>query len=164
MEVLRSMPGPFLSYFMHLPDSVKPVAALAEHPTLAAACMTPFEGSHTDSALPSVILCIDTGAGTEAIPPCHSDTTMHGAETSQDMANAAIWVQSSPESEGVVGDLFALAQRAGAVACRLLARSTTLQDLTIELPDNTCIVFGAGTLHLKNVTIQGAHRAFCSRT
>ena len=45
MDVLRSMPGSFLGNFTSLPQALKPIAALAEHPGLAAACLLSTEGS-----------------------------------------------------------------------------------------------------------------------
>lgn len=156
MEVLRSMPGSFLSNFSHLPPALQPIAALADYPALAAAFMPPVEGLHTDAALPTVMLCVDINPDAVATAPGPSDTTMHGTETSQDMANQEIWLDSNQEVDGQ--SLFFLNKRAGTVACHLLARSTKLHVLKIKLPDNVCIVFGAGTLHLKNVTFEGVQK------
>lgn len=165
VQVLRGAPGTFLRNFVHLPHALKPVAALAEYPALAATCMLPVDGLDTDPNLPFVALCVDTSRGDVAKP--QSMNAPNGCSDypgrTQDIGMAAIWlheVKRTPDCWD--SNLFSLEHRADSVVCRLGVRTRTMQDVTIELPDNACIVFGQGSMHLKNVTFHGTPRSRCN--
>lgn len=159
IQVLRSMSHSFRSNFMHLPHSLKPMAALAEHPGLASACVLPMEGSGTEreANLPCLTLCVDTvlpistdQAGTDSSSDQHC--------SSQDFTKTPMWqkvVERTQQDDHL--SCLVLEASAGTVACQLVARAITLQDLTINLNDMSCILLGpaCSNMKLKNVKFTG---------
>lgn len=60
-------------------------------------------------------------------------------------------------ADDISNGLFSLEQRAGSIGCCLFANSHTVENSTIELPDNSLLVINttSAAMHLKNVTFQG---------
>ena len=68
-----------------------------------------------------------------------------------------MWLQRAAIPDGnIVDGLFTLESRADVVVCRLLARVSALQGVTVCLPESACLLLGPGTLKLQGVTFQGA--------
>lgn len=175
MEVLRSAPGSFKHKLTHLPDSLKPLATLAECPGLASACMLPSECPDTASSLPEVEFCFDmnrtdqNGAVEAAVDTVMHDNNIHEGGNSrqsshsisslrESAAGESIWVHTDEVSENNVDTgLFSMHQRPGTVVCKLVARSRTIKDVRICLPQGACVVFGghSGAVHMKSVKFQG---------
>ena len=136
MDVLRSMPGSFLGNFTSLPQALKPIAALAEHPGLAAACLLSTEGSSgAVRSLPTLTLCVDASTSPHTLPGTNVQPTgsTSDASSTQDVCTAAFWrcsVDPTQETEGRISE-FGVQQRPGAVACQLPVRESTLQGLSL---------------------------------
>ena len=169
IDVLRSMPGSFLSTFSSLPQALKPVAALAEHPGLAAACLLSTEGSRgADRDLPTLTLCVDTSANPQSVSSPTTDTTGASSDVSstRDVCKSAMWLQSVavPQENEDSSCGVCVQQKVGTVGCCLATRERTLNDMQLELPSNACLVFGRGSegMHLKDCTFKGVIR--CPRS
>ena len=158
MEVLCSAPGSLQEQLSHLPQSLTSLAALAHIPTLAAGCSPAAECADQGASegYTTLILCICTspsepvvevGAADEAADSVAADGT----------AVASMWLQRAAIPDGnIVDGLFTLESRADVVVCRLLARVSALQGVTVCLPESACLLLGPGTLKLQGVTFQGA--------
>ena len=205
MEIIRSAPGTFYEKLTRLPPALRPLAALAQCPGLAAACMLPSECAGTSSSLPNVDLCFDVQHSLKSAESRAADAVMRNADVargvtatdtntggdsdsdsdseaasihtcrrvgedgavsseerpSQSDAGERLWVAVEEVSESNVDDgLFTLQRRAGTVVCQLVARSCTLKDSAIFLPEGSCMVFrpGSSSVHMKGMKFQGVAR------
>ena len=145
IEVLRCAPGTISSQLRRLPQSLSSLVALAMFPALAAACTLPSDRPGAASDLPTLTLCVDVGQAGDADVAARAspDTCSHDSDLFHGFngAQSSIWVHCDDESAPVdVFSLYSLQKRPHVVACPLLARSGSLQDLSLKLPDRTCLV------------------------
>ena len=150
IDVLRSMPGSFLSTFSSLPQALKPVAALAEHPGLAAACLLSTEGSGgADRDLPTLTLCVDTrimhdadGGATRLL----SSSSNIEQASAHSMSKTDIWHMCDDEAANDLSardvSQFSAEHRASTVSCSLHVMQRTLLGLQLDLHDSACLVLG----------------------
>lgn len=159
VDVLRAAPGTFSRNFTHLPSPLKSIAALAEHRALAAACMPVAAHSPSCDAartLPTVSLCIDSDS-TDACMPGGAPVPCAEHPSEGKAAGSGWWLQRAARCPGGSGAaLFCLERRYSVVACHMHATVGLLEGLTLDLPDNACIVLGPGTMHMRNMTFSGA--------
>ena len=143
IEVLRCAPGTISSHLRQLPQSLSSLVALAAFPALAAACTLPSGCTGASSDLPTLTLCVDVGQAGDA-----DVAALDSAETTSDDAGlfrgsdfaqgSSIWLEYDDESDPTdVDSLSSLQQRPHVVACPLLARSDSLANLDLNLPNRT---------------------------
>lgn len=167
IEVLHSAPGSFEEQVIQLPAPFRSLAVLAHIQSLAATFRTSAaQDSGPCPDFPTLTLCVDTSKaqadlGIMAIAAPSSDSDAH-ASVALELAGSSMWpIAAEVNAENIANGLFSLQQRGSSIGCCLSARSHTLQNLTLELPDNCCLVFGpsSSAIHLKNVTFQGAQQS-----
>jgi hypothetical protein len=172
VEVLRAAPGTFLRNFTHLPQFLKPIAALAEYPALGAVCTVPVDTSFTrdTSSTPSVAFVLDTSSDDRDFDQIHTCDTESDVSTtdriSTDQNDAMQHEEASADflwlcevertAEAPDSGMFALETRPGTVLSHLSVKDTVLQNTCLELPDNACIAFNQACMRVCNVTFHGA--------
>lgn len=89
----------------------------------------------------------------------HDDVSIPASATAA-LAWEPMWVHSARLSDYHIDSrLFSLRQREGAVACCMQAPQNTVQNVTISLQQNQCIVLGRA-ITLRNDTFKGADPLF----
>lgn len=166
MEVLRNTPTSLVKQLRQLPSSLRSLAALAHFPALAASCMLPSECPVAVSGeLPMVTLCIDTHADvaddeTVEAASFHTVSSEHDGETDDDidLPDSNMWVRVDDESDVIEGgSACCLEVRNSTVACPLVVRSKSLQDVTIKLPEHACLLVGCSSvpMDVQRCTFEG---------
>lgn len=163
LDVLRSAPGSLSEHVAQLPQSLAFLVGLAHIPSLAAMCFPATESTDQGSSadLLPLTLCVDTSQAQRGL---EGEDDM-SACSEVDIAEACLWPQvANVTHENISSGLFTLERRPGVVVCRLLARISALQNMTVCLPDSTCLLFGSCTdnVKLQGVTFQGAEQCCCA--
>lgn len=178
MEVLRKAPGSLASQLAQLPQSLAPLAVLAQVPALSAVCTAAPEDSSTPQ-LPSsgqarITIHVDVNTAQhqhtcssqpqdspaqEQCPP--RTAASQGKNTSFDgrfpdsssdsrSQNARIWLRCAEVTPDRANTgLFSLETRPETVVCHLVSRKRTWEKMSIALPDSACLVFGKSTGNLE---------------
>ena len=156
IEVLRSAPGSLQEHLPYLSPHLASHAALAHVPSLAAVCSPAPECADQGASLEhtALTLCVYTTS--------EQETQMAVANTIVDpvdcVAGAGLWLHRDEDKvDNLERGLFTLQSRPGMAVCRLQARTSSLQGMTVYLPDFTCLEIGPGTPKLQGVTFQGAN-------
>lgn len=98
---------------------------------------------------PVLTLCVATSTDkdTEAIVPASSE---HG------VSGTSMWPQCAEDTyENASSGMYTLHSRPGVVACDLQAKTSSLQGITVSLPDSSCLILHAGSLNFQEVIFEG---------
>ena len=162
IEVLWCAPGTFSRQIQRLPHSHSSLVALSVFPALEAACTLLRDCPGAASDLPTLALCVglDQAGDVDGDAQASAETTSHNASLvcGNHAAQASIWVRFDEDSEPADEDsLFSLRQLPHVVACPVIARSNSLPDLSLQLPDSTCLVLDSrnAALDIRRAKFEG---------
>lgn len=168
MAVVQRMPASLEHKLTNLPRCLTSIVALSCCADLAANFHPASDSSAPRSvddvsSTTSIALCVDTRAGDQEDPDADEEAGNEDASGApsyadiDEIAGASMWLTSrDADRQSVDNGLCSLRRRSGTVVC-MLSTTRAVQNITISLAPNQCIVLGPVEYTLTKVTIKGAH-------
>lgn len=164
MEMLCSSSVTLQWKLVQLSPSGRSLTAVAHIFGIETVCSAVSDFTGPSSELPVLSVCVDTtqaqaGLGIIVDDAAVANNSSEHAYCEEDVSGATLLPLCAEfNAENLDISLFSLQPRVGTISWRVVAKSRTLQNLTIALPDSARLVFGpgSGAVHLKIVTLQGA--------
>lgn len=187
LEVVRNAPGSLHKQFQAFPEALRALSAHIHIKCLSSACSMTADcsenaGSLTD--LPTFDVCVAEYNDDESdmdVTDAQAENSdhVHTLSTTADIEWAGMWPctryvydPEEPNDPVLLECNLILQRRQEAVACRMVAKFISIEDVTINLADenckvSSCIVLGRGPapITLKNVSFKGAasQSSLCNR-
>lgn len=159
VEVVRSAPGSLYSKLQHLPASLRPLAAHAQIPGLAAACSEVCGALSNSAMLPSFDICVSNSLITEAVPHSEPHVELAADPDTVVLVTQSLWLQTEVmfEDEDLQYRRYSVQQRERCATCCMRALSAVIQNVKIALQENDCIVLGRdrSDITLSKATLEG---------
>lgn len=146
-----SAPGSLHIKLQQLPETLRALSAHAHIPGLASACIEAWSDMSSTAMHTLFVICVAKPAEAEAALNTDPHPELSTDSIAAAPAREILWLHAADPVDAdcsEVNDLFTLQQQEGCAACCMQAHSATVQNITIELQPDECIVLGRDSISL----------------